>query len=96
LLNVKVHTILDISRVIGDHVVDITVPKGCTVKALIDEMVKTWGQELASILFEENSHKLFPYIHIMVNNEDIIFFNGMETVLSDGDDVLIVPPVFGG
>ena len=96
MISVKVHTILDLKRIIGKREVDISVPEGCTVRELIDEMVNTWGQELTSHLFNRNSGSLLPYIHLMVNSQDIIFLNGMETVLSDGDEIMIVPPVFGG
>jgi molybdopterin converting factor small subunit len=32
----------------------------------------------------------------MVNGRDIGFLKGMETVLQNGDEILILPPVAGG
>jgi molybdopterin converting factor small subunit len=32
----------------------------------------------------------------MVNGRDITFLNGLKTILKDGDEILIIPPVAGG
>jgi molybdopterin converting factor small subunit len=32
----------------------------------------------------------------MVNGQDIAFLNRLETVLKEGDEILILPPVGGG
>ena len=39
---------------------------------------------------------LNKYVNIYVNDEDIRFLNGAETVLKDGDQVSIVPAIAGG
>ena len=96
MIKVKVYTAYDLKRIIGKREVDISVQKGCTLRGLIDEMVNTWGQELATHLFDGNSDSLHPYIRITVNSRDISFLNGPETLLSDGDEIIIIPLVFGG
>ena len=40
--------------------------------------------------------ELHPSIHILVNGRDMRYINGTETVLKEGDDVRIFPPVGGG
>ena len=93
---VKVHTILEIKKILGQREVDVPVPGDSTVGGLLEIMKKTWGDALASLLFEPNSSILLPYIVLMVNGRDIRFLNHMETVLQDGDEILILPPVGGG
>ena len=73
-----------------------SVPKQSTLQELLVAIVDTWGDELRSRLFEPNSTRPFPHIRLMVNGQDIAFLNGMETVLQDGDEILILPPVGGG
>ena len=75
---------------------EITVPKGSTLEECLNAMVDTWGDKLASELFNESGSCLRPYLRLMVNGRDIAFLNGMETILQEGDEVLILLPVGGG
>ena len=57
---------------------------------------ETAGDRLAGRLFDPASGAVLPYVRIMVNGQTIEFLEGMETVLKEGDEVLILPPVSGG
>jgi len=46
------------------------------------------------LLDEDGSLRRF--VNIFVNGEDIRFLNGLETTVSDGDEISIVPAVAGG
>ena len=96
-IKVKVHTILDIKKLIGKGEIEITVPKGSSLKEVIIGLVGTWGEGLRSRLLEsDNPLRVHPTIRLMVNGRDIAFLGGMDTVLEDGDEILILPPVSGG
>ena len=96
MITLKVRTILDFKRILGKREVQISVPDQSTLQELLLKMVDSWGDELASHLFKPNSTTPLPYIRLMVNGQDIAFLNGVETVLQDGDEILILPPVGGG
>jgi len=96
LITVKVRTILTLKKIIGKGVVELSVPERSTLEELLRTMVNIWGDELASRLRQPKSKTLLPHIRLMVNGRDIAFLNGMETVLQNGDEVLILPPVSGG
>lgn len=96
LITVKIQTILNFRKIIGKGEVEISVPSRGTLRDLLEIMVNTWGDELASRLFGPDSTTLLPYIRLMVNGRDIGFLKGMETVLQNGDEILILPPVAGG
>lgn len=36
------------------------------------------------------------HISVMLNGRDITFLAGLDTTLSDGDSVIVVPPIAGG
>ena len=96
MIQVKVHTILNLKKILGRGDIDITMKKGSTVKDLLITMVETYGESLSAQLFESGGD-LFPYIRLMVNGRDIAFLeNKMETALQEGDEILILPPVGGG
>ncbi|MCG7608853.1 molybdopterin synthase sulfur carrier subunit [Mycolicibacterium sp. (ex Dasyatis americana)] len=40
--------------------------------------------------------KLHRFVNIYVNDEDVRFSGGLETVIADGDSVTILPAVAGG
>jgi molybdopterin synthase sulfur carrier subunit len=44
----------------------------------------------------EDSGELRRFINIYVNQEDVRFLSGQETVLKDGDEVSLVPALSGG
>jgi molybdopterin synthase sulfur carrier subunit len=96
LITLKVRTILDFKRILGKREVQISVPEQSTLQELLLKMVDSWGDELESHLFKPNSTTTLPHIRLMVNGQDIAFLNGTETVLQDGDEILILPPVGGG
>jgi sulfur-carrier protein len=96
MINVKIRTILTLKKAMGSGETDMSFPEGSTLAELIKILVNKWGDDLASQLCEPDSERVLPYIRLMVNGRDIAFLNRMETVLQDGDEILILPPVSGG
>jgi molybdopterin synthase sulfur carrier subunit len=96
MITVKVRTILTLKQILGKGEIEISVPEKSTLGELLTMMVEGWGGELGSNLFEPKSKSIRPYIRLMVNGRDIAFLNRMETVLQNGDEILILPPVSGG
>lgn len=95
-IKIKIYTILELKKIIGQREIEVSIPKGSTVKDLLSWMAKKWGEELSSHLFEAGSGALLPHLRFMVNGRSIEFLNGMETVLKDGDEFLMLPIVAGG
>ncbi|RQD92387.1 MoaD family protein, partial [Methanosalsum natronophilum] len=49
-----------------------------------------------SIVFEDSGNDLQGYINIFINGTNIMHLDGINSSLSDGDEVAILPPVSGG
>ena len=96
MIRIEVRTILEFAQIFGQDRFEVTLAEGRTVENLLEELINTWGDELASSLFEPDRFKLLPHIGLMVNGRSISLLDNMETVLQDGDQVLILPPVGGG
>lgn len=96
MIKVKLHTISALKKIVGQRELEISLPQGSTLEALLSCMVKTWGKRLSDYMFQPGSTLPFPYIRLMINGQDIEFLSGIETLLRDGDEVLIIPPVAGG
>jgi molybdopterin synthase sulfur carrier subunit len=68
--------------------------KGGSVGELIDHL-ETMHPGLKARLCDEKG-ELRRFVNVYVNEEDIRFLKGKDTVLKDGDEVSIVPAIAGG
>ena len=64
----------------------------------VDQMVVSLEAQYPGIgnRLRDDSGVLRRFINIYVNDEDIRFLEGKDTVLKDGDNVSIVPAIAGG
>ena len=93
---IKVRTSLEFKKIFGQGRFEVPIRRPMTFGNFLDQLVDTWGDDLAAHLFEPGSRKLLPRIMLMVNGQNINFLNKLDTVLKDQDEVLILPPVAGG
>ena len=96
MIKVRIYTILALKKVLGQRELELSIPTGSAVKDLVALMMSKWGDQLSPHLFKPGSDSLLPHIRLMVNGRSIEFLNGMETVLQDGDEFLMLPLVSGG
>ena len=96
MIRVKIRTSLDFKKIFGQGRFEVSSPDGVTLKDFLDQLIETWGDDLASRLFEPDGRNVLPHIMLMVNGQNINFLNRLDTVLQDEDEVLILPPVAGG
>ncbi len=67
--------------------------EGATVGQVLDSLYERYG-ELRSRIAEDGGLRRF--VNVYVGEEDIRFLDGLETPVSDGDEVTILPAVAGG
>ena len=65
-----------------------------TVKEMVEELAKRYGDEFKNRLVEGG--ELRRFVNIYVNGEDIRHLDGLNTVVKKGDEVSILPAVSGG
>lgn len=73
---------------------EVNLEEGSTVKDLLDNIISS-RQPLRSAIFDE-SGKVRDYVILMKNRKNIDYLSGLDTVLSEGDELAILPPVAGG
>jgi MoaD family protein len=66
---------------------------GSTVGEVLDALYDRFG-ELRSRIAEDGGLRRF--VNVYVGGEDIRFLDGLQTPVSDGDEVTILPAVAGG
>jgi molybdopterin synthase sulfur carrier subunit len=96
MMRVIVRTILEFKKIFGPGKFEVSLASGSTVGGFLEQMSKDRGDQLASRLFEPGSIKLLSHIQLMVNGRNFRLLDNMETVLQDGDEITLLPPVGGG
>ncbi len=66
---------------------------GSTVGEVLDALYERYG-ELRSRIAQDGGLRRF--VNVYVDGEDIRFLDGLDTSVSDGDEVTILPAVAGG
>lgn len=95
-MKVTLHTILGLKEVVGQRLTDIDLPDRSTVADLIAYLQTRWGEPLSVRLLDPASGAILPYVRLMVNGQTIQFLDGVDTLLREGDEVLLLPPASGG
>lgn len=75
----------------GEKAVDAT---GDTLSALIDDLEASHPGIKDRLI--EGQGELRRFVNVYVNDEDVRFTGGLQTALSDGDQVVVLPAVAGG
>ena len=71
-----------------------------TEKVTIDKVLETLsqkhGKNFADYAYDVKTHKVRGFLQFLVNGKSASSLNGLQTALSDGDVLAILPPVGGG
>ena len=67
--------------------------EGATLAAVISDLEANYSG-IAERLVDNG--KLHRFVNIYVNDEDVRFSGGLETLIAEGDSVTILPAVAGG
>ena len=95
-MKITLHTILGIKQAVGKRQMEIEIPQGSTVEDVVAYMKDRWGEKLSPHFIDSHSGDVHPYVRIMINGRTIQFLDGMDTLLQEGDEVLILPLASGG
>lgn len=66
---------------------------GDTLQALISDLEANYSGISERLV---DNGKLHRFVNIYVNDEDVRFSGGLDTAITDGDSVTILPAVAGG
>jgi MoaD family protein len=94
---VRVKGYLTFRAVVGDHRLDLPDERICTLRTLLDRLEQDIGGENAARLMDSRTGDLQADIALLVNGHSIKNLpSKLETVLEDGDEIAIFPPIMGG
>ncbi|MHA1944022.1 MAG: MoaD/ThiS family protein [Candidatus Thorarchaeota archaeon] len=83
-----------IRRLLGKKVIEVEVPEGSTVHQVVDIVVKQSGEDLYKLIMDKD--KISGNLIIILNRKDVDTLGGVDVVVSEGDEIAILPHVQGG
>lgn len=79
---------------IGDNELDVEFD-GTTVNDLIETLVDRYGQKAEQALYDEKG-KFDPLVQVLLNGEEWVTQDRLDTILNDGDSLVIMMMMAGG
>ena len=70
---------------------------GATLQELIDNLEASYAGIKERLVDEKDGGQdLRRFVNVYVNDEDVRFTGGLDTAVTDGDQVVVLPAVAGG
>jgi molybdopterin converting factor small subunit len=66
-----------------------------TLRELLEHLKKSFGDQFTSFIFDEAGN-IKPFINVFVNKKHMNQLQGLDTVIGDEDEVLMIPAIAGG
>lgn len=82
------------ARAGGEREVEVGWRPGASIGDAIRELLACKPDLEGHIL--DDSGRVVPFVSVFIDGRDIRYLDGLATVLSDGDEIAIFPPVAGG
>jgi MoaD family protein len=70
--------------------------KAVTVESVLDRLKELHGKSLTEYVCDPKTGGVRGFLQFLVNGRSVASFQGLNTKLSDGDVLAIIPPVGGG
>lgn len=70
--------------------------EGANIRKLLTILCERFGSEFAEYVIDQKTGLPRPQIQILVNGKSLASLKGIDTELTDGAEVALMPPVGGG
>ena len=67
-----------------------------TINSVLNRLAKRYGKSFVDYVYDQRTSEAKSFLQFLVNGRSASTSNGLETKLSDGDVLAIIPPVGGG
>lgn len=92
-MNIKVRAFGGFRELLGRELT-LSLPEKASVRRMLGELGKASPAFASEVL--DAAGRLQPYARILKNGRDIRDINGLETVMEEGDEIALFPPLAGG
>lgn len=97
-MQVSVRFFTSLREIIGKKEVLFKFPEGetVTVNGILRRLSEQYGQSFVEYVFNGRTNEVKGFLQLLVNGRSISSISGLDTELTDGDVLALIPPVGGG
>ena len=92
-MNIKVRAFGGYRELLGREL-SLSLPERATVRRLLERLGDSSPAFAAEVL--DACGRLRPYVRVLRNGRDVRNAGGLETVMAEGDEIALFPPLAGG
>lgn len=96
MISIKVKAIMEMAQVMGRHEQVVSLPEDSRICNLLDALEENYGAPVSEILHRDETGGIRPNLIFVLNGSNILFLDGFDTKLKDGDELFFLPPIGGG
>lgn len=95
-INVKIRTHGVFKELFGNKSLTVKLDKNASVKSVVQKLVDSLHSKSKRLLIDSEINDLWLNSLILVNGKEISVLNGLETAVSEGDEIVLLPVSHGG
>jgi molybdopterin converting factor small subunit len=95
LMNIKIKFISLLVEYIGEEELILKIDEKSSIKEILEILAIKYGENF-KIKFLNSRNELNKYIKLILNDEDLRSFQGLDTVVQEGDELTFLPVIAGG
>ena len=86
----------DVKDVLGSREISLVLDEGATIRHLLNRLFETYGSELKEKILDSKTENMRIQFSILLDGRNINYLDGMETKLTNGGVISLLPPAGGG
>ena len=95
-IDVKVRTLGVFKMLFRNKLVTIKLKENASVRSVVQKLMDSLSNGSKSLLIDSEINDVWLNALILVNGKEISVLNGLETIVSDGDEIVLLPVSHGG
>jgi len=95
LINIKASFLSLLVDIIGKEEISLSFDNTVLIKDVLTRLSSLFGKDFEENIFSSEG-KLNKYIILGLNGKDIRKFEGLNTIIQDGDEISFLPAIAGG
>lgn len=81
----------------GNRTLEMEKTEISTLRDLLDHLTQRFGREFSDLVLDPETHELANHLKLLVNGRNYqLQPEGLDSLLKDGDEIAIFPPIAGG
>lgn len=95
LFNIKILFLSLLVDIIGREEISLSIEERSTIRDVLKQLVKMFGKDFENTIFK-SPDEISKYIILSLNRKDIRSIDNLNTLLHEGDEIILLPAIAGG